>query len=237
MSGHIFPREHFATVRKLGVRRFVDPETEIIGELALTLPKLHDNNAVIGFNIDELASYHMLHYGANRVDVEEAIDIIDEGNINDAWLMHLPGHSASKVKSLRQTLKDGLEAGKCEGGMALGRIAVNLHQQIPDELKEFTNEVHIPRIDADSPAIRTERFLYPRPGVVLSYMGEVRHPDSIDFLTRYHPAVRDYSEQTLASDVYFDTVKVLTRDTRESFLTVSSLSEVGVIAPYWNEED
>lgn len=222
MSGHIFPPGHFNTAENLGLAEFIYPNEEIIGELAETLPKLRNNNGVLGFSLDELASYHLIHYGADRLSTKIVAQTIAEDGINAEWLIGLPGSVENRVKELQKILANALEAGGLHGGsMALGRIALGHSPDVdfPPELTEFIEPVYITNTDIETQ--RTGRFLYPKEGVAMSYIGS---------MLESHPSAQNYDQER--PDLYFDEVYIRTKEKSEFFVVVSSLKNIKDIIPF-----
>lgn len=231
MSTHIFPPGHFETAQRIGVNGFDDPATEIALELAFTLPKLQAENGVLSFSLEELTSYHLLHYGASRVATEALVETLNENGPSEIWMFKYAGPIANKIKELQRVLKEGLESGGLNGGsMALGRIAVGHGVDIPPELKDFTELVDITHSDSD--VMRTERFLYPPEKVTMSYTGRIFSEEAVEYMTRFCNSFAEYSASKHPDDFYLDCIKVLAGRERREFIVASSLTSIGVIEPW-----
>ncbi len=236
MSAHIFPESHFNTAEKFDVDGFDGEDMEIVAELAETLPKLLDNNGVLGFSANELASYHLIHYGADRLLTKALAETLNQEVLDEDWMQSLPGNTASKVKNLVNVVKTGLEAGGLKGGsLALGRIALSQIYQddidIPDELSGLTTAKTIP--EDPSETRRPGKFLYPKQDVAMSYIGQMQTVDNkfVDYLRGESP-IREFVKDKPAYDVFFDEIHVRSKDRREFFVIVSSAHHIGAIVPF-----
>ncbi len=198
-------------------------------ELASTLPVLKKENGVLGFNFDELSAYHMLHYGANRLLVEEVGRSLKE----EKYAAVLPlGSIKNRVKKLEEILIAALEIGELQSPMTLGRLAIREGFALPAKMKEFTEETRI-YPHATSSAVRYERFLYPssQTRISMSYMGIVPTWNEADVnrVAEAHPPLQDYVSKMPYAEIDFHEIRIRRGDERNSFLTVSSFEQIDSI--------
>lgn len=225
----IFAPEHYNTAGWFGLAGFPDGYTEALAELALTLPLLERENGVIGFSIDELVSYHMMHYGLARAAGEVVVEALAEGRVHSLNLMDFPRNLRARIDNLQPVAERVLSHGEVTGLVPLGRMAISSGLGLPNALKGLLEPVHVPR--SETAPHRPETFFYPKDGVSLSYVCQVQEDSFVDMVTAGHAEARDYVKNKPAGEVYFDGFKVRHGDVRRTFVALSSLQHVDVIVP------
>ncbi len=242
MSSHIFPSSHFETARQFEVESFADEESRIIAELSLTLPFLQRENGVLGFDLDQLSAYHMLHYGAERPEVCAAATMIMEGGVSEELAQQLPTHIFNKMNQLQDILKGALKARyEVSGSLAFGRIALSENcLDIPEQIEESTTFVEAS--EAGKHTGRPELFLYPNEDIALSYAGLVPTWDKNDVqrLAADHPPLEAFVNCHLDAHslegLDFHKIKLRDKEISRFFLAVASEFEIGGIDSFVPEK-
>lgn len=170
----LFLPEHYETARQYGIPNFSMEETQVMGELNLTLSALRAVG-IERYSRDDLVGYHFLHYGANAKATEAAIDSVVEFETKEwnQWLQEIV---------LTALNEEGLPH-----PIPLGRIALGRNTVLLTGLQQLSGLKRIgirggPENGYEG-AQRFGEFLYPEEQTVLSYLG--RH--SLDIMTESPP--------------------------------------------------